>query len=274
MVDAYFASPEFSAKSASTQALYLRYLREFQAELGEMHPDDLKPFHLARLRDNLAKTPGRANLTIKCIGAIYHWARELGWATQANPATGISMLELGEHPPWSQEALDAFPAALPPPLARACMVGLYTGQRLGDVLAMRRSQVEGGGVWVKQQKTGKLLLIPLHSAIREIVTQAPDIVCPAADGKPFSTDRFQGALTRAREKVPALSGVVFHGLRKNATVCLIEAGCTEAEVAAVTGMSLQMVVHYGKGARQRRLAVEALRKMELYPVQGDTPLSD
>ena len=39
---------------------------------------------------------------------------------QANPATGLSKLEIGEHQPWPQEALDAFPVALAPDLARGC----------------------------------------------------------------------------------------------------------------------------------------------------------
>ena len=268
MVDAYLASPEFAEKSKNTKELYLRYLREFQQELGSMRPDDLKPFSLARLRDNLSDKPGRANLTISVIGVVYRWGREQGWVMQASPVAGIRRLKGGEHPPWPQEALDAFPTALPPALARCCMIGLYTGQRLGDVLAMRRSAVEGSGVWVRQQKTGKLLLIPLHSAIREIVLSAADVVCPDPTGKEYTTDAFHGAWERARAKAKVMGGVVFHGLRKNATVALIEAGCSEAEVAAVTGMSLQMVIHYSKGARQKTLAAEALRKLELYPQRG------
>lgn len=279
MVDAYFASPKLAGLKPSTKREYLRYLREFQEELGDLNPDDLKPFNLARLRDNLAKTPGKANATLKAIGALYAWGREQGWAHNGNPATGLEKLDTGEHEPWPKEALDAFPEALPPALARCCMIGLYTGQRLGDVLAMRRAQVEGNGVWVKQQKTGKLLLIPLHSAIRDIVLHAPDVICPKNPaGEPFTTDQFHAMWGRAKRKPQAKplvdAGVVFHGLRKNATVNLLEAGCSEAEVSAITGMSLAMVVHYGKGARQQRLAREAMRKLELYPVTTETELSD
>lgn len=267
MVDAYFASPNFAEKAATTQREYLRDLREFQDELGQMVPDDLKPFHLARLRDNLAETPAKANKTLKVIGALYSWGREQGWVLGANPASGISKLEVGEHQPWPQEALDAIPDALPPDLARCCMLGLYTGQRLGDVLAMRRSAIEGNGIWVTQEKTKKELLIPLHSAIRELVLHAPDVICPKAhDGTAFTTDQFHAAWGRAKKKPEAKplveAGVVFHGLRKNATVNLLEAGCSEAEVSSITGMSLAMVVHYGKGARQKRLAREAMKKLD------------
>jgi hypothetical protein len=57
-------------------------------------------------------------------------------------------------------------------------------------------------------------------------------------------------------------GLVFHGLRKSAVVMLLEAGATEAEVAAITGQSLQMVAHYAKQVNQQRLASSAILKWE------------
>jgi hypothetical protein len=41
-----------------------------------------------------------------------------------------------------------------------------------------------------------------------------------------------------------LRGLVFHGLRKSAVVFLLETGCTDAEVSAITGQSRQMAEHY------------------------------
>lgn len=266
MVDAYLASPQVAALKPSTQREYVRYLVEFQQELGELQPDDLKPFHLARLRDNMAETPAKANSTLKAIGALYAWGREHGWATQANPATGLKKLKTGEHQPWPPEALAAFPTALPPDLARGCALGLATGQRLGDVLRMHARDVVGDAIAVTQEKTGKALLIPLHSAVRDLVKAASGPLCPKADGSAFTVDQWHARWGRVRAKKDwALGDVVFHGLRKNATVMLLEAGCSEAEVASITGMSLAMVVHYGKGARQQLLAREAMRKLELYP---------
>ncbi|RDD63614.1 hypothetical protein [Ferruginivarius sediminum] len=52
-----------------------------------------------------------------------------------------------------------------------------------------------------------------------------------------------------------------HGLRKNAVNRLLEAGCATAQVAAVTGQTLQMVEHYAAQVNQARLADEAIRKL-------------
>ena len=48
------------------------------------------------------------------------------------------------------------------------------------------------------------------------------------------------ALLRERRRV-------FHGLRKSAVVFLLEAGCTDAEVCAITGQSREMVEQCSAG---------------------------
>jgi hypothetical protein len=63
------------------------------------------------------------------------------------------------------------------------------------------------------------------------------------------------ALLRERRRV-------FHGLRKSAVVFLLEAGCTDAEISAITGQSREMVEHYALQVNQRKLAAAAILKWE------------
>ncbi|MDD2869781.1 hypothetical protein [Neomegalonema sp.] len=61
-----------------------------------------------------------------------------------------------------------------------------------------------------------------------------------------------------------------HGLRKNATIELAEAGCTEAEIKAITGHETSaMIALYSKGANQRRVAKAARRKTEVARLKTD-----
>jgi hypothetical protein len=46
-------------------------------------------------------------------------------------------------------------------------------------------------------------------------------------------------------------------------VCLLEAGCTTAEVASITGQTMEMVEHYAQQVNQRNLARAAILKWEL-----------
>ena len=53
-----------------------------------------------------------------------------------------------------------------------------------------------------------------------------------------------------------------HGLRKNATINLLEAGCTNSQARAITGHSTdQMVNHYAQKVNQKRQALEAMNKI-------------
>jgi len=49
---------------------------------------------------------------------------------------------------------------------------------------------------------------------------------------------------------------------KSAVVFLLEAGCSDAEVSAVTGQSRPMVEHYARQVNQKKLAASAILKWE------------
>jgi hypothetical protein len=55
---------------------------------------------------------------------------------------------------------------------------------------------------------------------------------------------------------------VFHGLRKSAVVFLLEAGCSDADVSAITGQSRRMVEHDARQVNQKKLAAAAVLKWE------------
>jgi integrase len=137
---------------------------------------------------------------------------------------------------------------------------------MGDVVAMKRSDVQSGKIFVRQEKTGKELLIPLHPEIREMVLSgAGDSICwKQAGAGDWTSEQFEAAFQRERAKVPGLEKMVFHGLRKNAAVKLAEVGCTTHEIASITGMSLPMVELYTRGVRQSLLAERAMEKVQAY----------
>ena len=56
--------------------------------------------------------------------------------------------------------------------------------------------------------------------------------------------------------------VVPHGLRKNAVISLLEAGCTTFEVAAITGQTQRIVEYYAAQIDQRRMGRAAILKLE------------
>lgn len=269
MVSAYMASPRFQKLAPSTQREYTRYLTMLQTELGNEEPTALEPAHVATIRDNLgAETPGKANAMVAIIGALFAWGRELGWC-KINPAESITRLDGEEYQPWPQWALEQYPTLLPPELVRMVDLALYTGQRLSDTIKMHRKDINDGVLYVKQKKTGKELWLPIHKALSPVLSE-PGWLAPKKGGGQWTEDQFHAAWGRAMKdkrgnKRPAAvlrdAGLVYHGLRKNATVHLAEVGCTTHEIASITGMSLHIIEHYTKAVRQKTLAVNAMKKV-------------
>ncbi len=67
------------------------------------------------------------------------------------------------------------------------------------------------------------------------------------------------AVRNVRKKIGALDYDI-HSWRYNAACELLEAGCQDDLIAAVTGQSPAMVQHYTKKVRQRLRAVQAQQK--------------
>jgi len=266
MIAAYVASPHYTQDlSPATRKEYGRYMKFATEKFGALEPDDLEPRHIAELRDGWGKTPAAANAMIRAIQALYKWGRERGLA-KANPADKISKLKIGEYEPWPQWAWNLV-QYMRPELRLACTLALYTGQRLGDLLEMHMGQIRDGTITVRQAKTGKTLRIPLHRELGPVLEECRKrgalYLISRADGSQFTMDAFQNLWSRDAAAVKIRrAGFVFHGLRKSAAVKLAEAGCTEKEIAAITGQSMQMVEKYSKGANQLHLARQAMKKVE------------
>jgi integrase len=151
---------------------------------------------------------------------------------------------------------------------QATALALYTGQRQGDVLEMSWGAVNGGLIEVCQEKTGKTLVIRAHQELLKVLAEIPRSsvrILTSTRGTPWTSDGFRASWQKAL--IGPLAAIrdarlVFHGLRKSAVVMLLEAGCSDAEVAAITGQSRQMIEHYAKQVNQKTLASSAILKWE------------
>lgn len=140
----------------------------------------------------------------------------------------------------------------------------FTGQRIGDTLKMRWGDIDADGlVYVKQQKTGKEVWIPAHQDLQAQLDQTPKrglwIICDD-EGRRITVPRMRDLL----QSFTLAQGVktVPHGLRKNAVNALLEAGCTVAEVAAITGQTLQVIEHYAARVNRKKMGKAAILKWE------------
>jgi integrase len=88
------------------------------------------------------------------------------------------------------------------------------------------------------------------------------VMLTTAFKKPFSDAGYGNMMADAIAAAGLPDRCVLHGLRKAAARRLAEAGCTEKEIAAVTGhTTLKEVARYTRAADQRRLAAGAVAKL-------------
>lgn len=259
LADLYEKSPDFRNLADATRRSYELNLDKARKRLGIAPADELKPSDVRIVVDEMADQTGAANQFVRVLGSLYAWGRKRGHVT-AEPVKGVELFAQDPHEPWPgwllNEALKDEAVRLPVALL------YYTAQRIGDVCRMRWSDVRGGTISVRQEKTGKVLAIPFHAELAKLLAVA------SKDGLTIlSTDGRKRAEKSLRDKLQAWASergihVVPHGLRKNAVIALLEAGCSVAETAAISGQTLQIVEHYAQKRNQEKLASAAILRWE------------
>ncbi len=262
---AYLRGPEFNQLGDRAQAEYRSYIDPMRERFGKLAIRGITRRFVIAYRDNMQDTPSKANHAIKVLRVLLNFAVNREWLDR-NPASGIPSLKTGPGwQAWPETALQNAHDKLTGPGRIAFMLALYTGQRRGDVLAMRWDAITNSGITIKQSKTGAELWIPIHEVLANELASVERkglAIVARRDGRPLTDSGFNRIWRRQQEK-HGFKGLPFHGLRKNATAALFEAGCTPQEVQAITGhASLVMVEYYGKSASQKRLAVSAMNKRE------------
>lgn len=271
MIADYKASPEFKGFSSKTQDVWAFYLKRIDDAWGDLQVRNIESHHIFKLRDRFGATPAAANNLTRALSSLLSWGVPRKYLS-LNPCLGLRGLKLkGIKPydPWPWSAIETLRTVAQPRLWHVAAMALYSGQRQGDVLAMRWTDIEDEQIHVEQSKTGKRLWVPIHKDLREILSALPrssPFVLTNEHGAPWTESAFKSAWRRLMtdERLADIKSkrLVFHGFRKSAVVMLLEAGCTDAEVSAITGQSRDMVEHYARAVNQRRLAASAILKWE------------
>lgn len=255
-------SPAFAGNAQNTQILYSKTLRRIVQFLGKFPVNALERQHVKTVLDNEMAGPGAHNIFIAVLSSLYAWARDRGKAS-VEPTRDIGRLKIEQHQPWPDHVVEAALATDDRQIRLLVSLLYFTGQRVGDVLKMRWSDISDGVIHVVQQKTGKEVWVPLISDLEQELAETPKramTIVSAEDGTQLRTDQVLRQLKRFT--IAMGHKTVTHGLRKNAVNALLEAGCSVAETAAITGQTYKLVEHYAKKINQKRMAKAAIYKLE------------
>ena len=270
----YFSSLGFRSMKPSTQSVYRNAIERLCDDHGDKGAATMQREHVVKLMAARAEKPEGANLLRKVLRAMMSHAVEIGLRAD-NPTRDVKAIRVksdGFHS-WTDDEIAQFekrhPIGTRPRLAFG--LSLYTGQRRSDVVRMGRQHIDkNGAIRVRQLKTGAELAIPVHAELDAIIAETPGdhlTFLTTQFGKPFTAAGF-GNWFREQCNLSGLPHCSAHGLRKAAARRLAEAGCTEHEIAAITGhASLREITRYTKAADQVRLAVSAMDKVRTSTVK-------
>ncbi len=262
----YKTSPEYRQRKPKTKKEYDRTMAFLEDTCGNLSAATLPRKFVIKLRNDNQDSPSRANKTVAFLKTLMNYAIDLEWRT-TNPCTNVKKLKLGLGAlVWTHDQISTVTANSRDHYRLAFELGLSTGQRLGDLLALPWSAYDGQTITLKQQKTGEELIVPCTTRLKtylDTLTRKSPIIVTSSKGHPYrGVDSFSNLFGRELRRLE-LSGISFHGLRKTAAAILAEEGCSEREIMAFTGhRSTAMISHYTRQADQKRRATAAVKRLD------------
>jgi integrase len=262
-----FASVAFADLADATQRLRRGILERFREQHGDKRIATIERKHVQAMVDAKAATPSAARNFLAVVRSLMQFAIEAGIRAD-DPTLGVKRVKIKSDgfATWEERHIAAFEARHPigtmPRLALALALG--TGQRRNELVKMGRQHVRGDMIAVRQQKTSKLLMIPVSNELRAAIDAMPAdrlTFITTARGEPLLPSSFSNWFRDRCREAGLPIGFSVHGLRKAVCRRLAEAGCTEKEIGAISGhKTLRMMQRYTEAADQEHLARAALER--------------
>jgi integrase len=267
-VSMYLASVTFADLADETRRTRRNLLERFREAHGDKRIASIEKKHVQALIDAKAATPSAARNLLAVIRLLMKFAIEAGIRAD-DPTLGVKRVKIKTDGfrTWDENDIAAFEATHPigtrARLALALLLG--TGQRRGDIVKMGCQHVRGDKIAVRQSKTKTPLMIPIGIELRRAIDATPAehmTFLMTAYGRPFTAAGFTNSFRDMCNEAGLPNGLSAHGLRNAMCRRLAEAGCTEKQIAAISGhKTLRMVQHYTRAADQERLARSALEQL-------------
>jgi len=273
LITDYYHCADFLSLSRDTRYRRRLVLDPLREQYGKLPAKDMTAKHIRILRDKNPDKPESGNAIVKALRQLLKFGVEYGYISH-NPARDVSMRKRnnskGYHT-WTKDELEKYRTcwAVGTRQRLAFDLMLYTGVRRGDAILIGPHHCVDNRLEFIPGKTstitGRRLSIPIHPDLATSIEATP--ICDQAFlitqyDKPWGGPASFGNVFRDWCNQAGLKHCSAHGLRKAAAVMLIEAGCSAAEAAAITGHdSLQMLEYYARERDRGPLATTAMSKV-------------
>jgi integrase len=279
----YYGSKLFTKLSERTRSDYIKLRNVIEPKWGGIPLEVLKDERIKRdfrkWRDGLCDERGdrQADLIFAVTRRIVSFAVDDG-RLPINHLIGIEGVYESDRSDiiWLPEHVEAFMKTANRGMQLALILALNLGRREGDLIRLTWDDFKGDIIMVTNRKRGRKAKFPamVTQALRDalmaykqslgvIPHPSRTILTSPRKGEPWPDKQFSNKFSKAKNEA-GLTELHFHDLRGTAVTVLAEHGCTEMQIASITGHSLKQVAAILDKylARTRALNVEATLKLE------------
>jgi integrase len=286
LLQGYQASEDFKGLADSTRRGYTPLIKRIEKKFGDFPLKGLTDQRTRGIfmewRDTIAANSGRrqADYAWAVLALVLSWARNRG-KISVNPCEKGGRLWKGSRADkvWTPDDEAIFLARAPTHLHLPLLLGLWTGQRQGDLLRLSWNAYDGTHIRLRQSKTGTRVTVKVGAPLKIALEAAAKmkgsslVILNNSDGQPWTSDGFRASWSKACRKAGVV-GVTFNDLRGSAVTRLALVECTEAEIATITGHSLRdvrSILDANYLHRDTKLGDSAIRKLEEAEKRTKTP---
>jgi integrase len=272
LIREFRSSSDFRMLSKATSKDYLIYLDMVREKFGSLSLSELEQKEtrgkFKTWRDTMAETPRAADYAWTTLARVLSFAKDRGRIAINVCERGGRLYHANRRDRiWTVDDIAKFTAVAPTYMRLAMLMALWTGQRQGDLLRAQWSSYDGKVLKMQQSKTGVRVIIPVGATLRAEIGERGGrhgTILVNTRGDTWTAEGFRTAWRRCCDGAH-ITGLTFHDLRGTAVTRLALAGCTVAEIAAITGHSMLDVhqildAHYLGGKLD--LAERAIAKLE------------
>ena len=177
-----------SQKTPKTFREYRRMAEILKPVFQEFSPQQVKPHHIAKVIDNEAiKAPTQANRIRQFLSAVFSYAVRSG-VVDTNPCRDVKGISVKRRDRYvTDQEFNKVKEASTEAVQNIMEFCYYTGQRISDVLKVKREDITRDGVFFEQGKTGKKLKVNLNPEIKRIIKSSGEIyLFESRLGNPYS----------------------------------------------------------------------------------------
>jgi integrase len=211
---------------ARTLDQYQRVAEVLRKVFQEFEVHQVEPRHIYQFMDHHRATPNWSNRALSVLKQAMDHAVLMG-EIASNPAASVPRHKERNRDRYitDEEYSAIWQAAWNagyqgPALAVIMELAYHTGQRIGDVLAIRRDDVIDEGIYFQTQKVGKKLLVAMTPELRQTINRALSLHGPTpkmyllaqSDGRQRSYNAVRDLFDRYRNKA-GVEDAHLHDLR-------------------------------------------------------------